>query len=62
MYKWIGHIALVSFNSNMGDLTNFVLSPNKYVSPHSYSSHSLLVVVVYAFNGTPLIVYLFIYF
>lgn len=25
MYKWIGHIALVSFNSNMGDLTNFVL-------------------------------------
>ena len=33
------------------------LSPNKYVSPHSYSSHSLLVVVFSTFNGAPLIVY-----
>jgi len=30
MYKWIGHIALVSFNSNMGDLTNFVLLINMF--------------------------------
>lgn len=34
------------------------LSPNKYVLPHSYSSHSLLAVVVCTFNGAPLIVYL----
>lgn len=53
MYKWIGHILTVIWLI----LQILCLSPNKYVSPHSYSSHSLLVVVFSTFNGAPLIVY-----